>query len=236
MKVTQRNMTVTMPIIGTVVPVSTVVVNLTTFNKLMVVDPAILTKGAVLSAPNLEIATPSAVVLSDPNFATRFVTIARHVAPHNLLEYTIVYDNKYNDMFIIPSLEPYQGMPYIASTPIRLDGYGVNFTGDPGSKIPAVNPAYIVNGELVNVPKYTGVTGRGRYYEKLITTNNNLGSPSVAPSYFINFGLPSAMFTTIGFPAQINILGYSSLFEWGPVDMGIQTMSDVGNIIVELPL
>jgi len=166
----------------------------------------------------------------------RFTLLSSNVAPHSELGYMVYYDKKYNDIIVIPSLELYKSMSYLNNQILTILGYGVNFSGVAGDKLPALNPLYDVKSTLAGLTNYVKNQARGVYYERMVTPTLNYSSASISPVLLINFGTPLTMFPVLNFVTDINVFGYDSLFTNNPQHLGNQKLQDIGTLVVGIPL
>ena len=233
MNITQREAVLTL-----LSGVSTIVkIKVTAYTPLTFIDQAYLTPRIITTNPNIELTTPTTVVLSDyGNIANRFTLISRSSIPTNDMEYMLYYDAKYSDIIAIPSLSLFENSPYIAAAPIELVATGINFSGKEGDTVPTLNTALPVNVLMVGLANSVERFNKGGRFRKTITTGNTLSTSSLYPKTFIDFGLPSAMFTNINFTADINIYYCDSLYHGGSMAFGKQNIVDGGTLIVDLPV
>ncbi len=207
------------------------------YTKLMVVNDAYLTPRIIMSNPNIEITAPTTQTLTDPIIANRFILVSRNNAPNSDMEYSIYYDTKYSDMFVIPSLEVYNNIDYIGSLAIEVGAYGLTFSGDDKTTVPALALGVLpVNSVMANIASYVNKQSKGMYYEHMITPTYNFSSTCMYPSLYIDFGLPSALFQALGDIVDINVVGYNSLFSTDIKYLGKQKLANIGRIVAELPL
>jgi hypothetical protein len=219
---------------------ATVEITVESYIKLSFAEPAYITARTIQSNPNIELTTPTIVVLNEnanaaAPVANRFSLVSRNESVATRLQYSVYYDVKYSDLIIIPSLETLLNMTYIQDTVLKISAYGLNFSGLPGGKVPTPNTGYAVSSDLLLLSRQVGKIDHGGYMERMVNGQVNMRTGGLNPSVFINFGLPSAMFTPIGFVADINMLTYSSLFDRSLVNLGNQVVVDGAHIIAELP-
>jgi len=232
MHVTKRTVTLTL-VNGTM---ATVNIMLKTHKMIMSIDTDHLVAKTVIETPNSELVTPSTITIADPTLAGRFTLLSSNEAPHSGLGYMLYYDNKYNDIIVIPSLEIYKSMSYLNNQMLTISGYGVNFSGISGDKLPALNPLYDIKSTLANLTNYVKNQVRGVYFERMITPTRNYSSASVSPILLINFGTPAMMFPVLDFVTDINVFGYDSLFTNSPQQLGNQKLQNIGTLVVSIPL
>jgi len=166
----------------------------------------------------------------------RFTLLASNVTPHSELGYMVYYDKKYNDIIVIPSLELYRSMSYINNQILTISGYGVNFSGNAGDKLPTLNPLYDIKSTLANLTTSVKNQVRGVYFESMVTPTLNYSSASISPVLLINFGTPLTMFPVLNFVTDINVFGYDSLFTNSPQHLGNQKLQNTGTLVVSIPL
>jgi len=206
------------------------------WTKFMVIDTAHLTNSTLVANPNTELTAPASVVLSDPALAGRYLLVATTKFAHSDMEVMVYYDNKYKDIFVLPTLDIYRTMSYLSAKTMRVHAYGVNFTGKEGDTVPSINFYQDIRAAAWKLPRPAGSVTKGGYSEHVITQNLRYSSSSTIPTFGLDFGTVGTLFPTLGFVADIHVFGYNSLFEWSAMSAGKQKVTNVGSIIVELPL
>jgi len=233
MNITQREAVLTL-LNGVSTPIK---IKVTSYEPLTFIDQAYLTSRVIATNPNIELTTPTTVVLSDyGNVVNRFTLISRSSIPANDMEYMLYYDNKYSDIIAIPSFSLLENSPYIAAAAIEVAATGINFSGKEGGTIPTLNAALPVNTLMVGLANSVDRFNKGGSFRKTITPGNMITTSSLYPKTFIDFGLPSVMFTAINFTADINVYYCDSMYHGGVMSLGKQNIIDGGTLIVNLPV
>jgi len=237
MNVNKRNAVLQFqPIAPAVVGISTPIeINIEAFAKLYTINGSYLTPRLINETSNELLVTPATLSLIDVDVPNRFVLLSTNTYTHNNMSIMTFYDTKYNDMFVIPSLELYNTIPYIDAVMLRIGANGINFSGIAGDKMPvAPNTGYDIKASIAALYTRVGKKDNGGYLETILDPTYRLAEPGLHPSALLNFGLPSAMFTTLGFSAQMNVFGYSSILERDVIKAGIQPLEDVGYLVADI--
>jgi len=231
----QRSAVLTLPAVGAALPVTaTIDIRVEEWTKFIFADTTHLTNTSVVSNPNTELVTPATITITDPAVLGRYVLLSTTMFSHSRMPVMVYYDNKYNDVFILPSLEIYSAMSYLSAKNFSVSAYGVNFSGVAGDKVPVVNTGVDIRADIWQLAR-PATSNKAGYVEIMLTANTNFNNASTNATVGLNFGPVGALFATTGFIADINILGYNSLFEWQVVSMGKQKVTPLGSLMVELP-
>jgi len=213
------------------------IVTLTKHTPIELVSGAYLTSRVLMTRPDINIATPITMTVTDAALPGRFVLVSRNNIPTNDLETMLFYDTKYGDMFYIPTLALYETSTYIAASVIDVDGIGINFSGNAGDRMPAPVLGAVVNYDAIILAAQVGKTQKGGYMERMVTGTTNLNATSAYPSNYIRLGIPSAFFGVLPVtPVDVNVMGYRSIFELSTITLGKQVLSDVDEMLVKIPL
>lgn len=211
-----------------------------TWARLMTADVDLITNNSILSNSNTELVagTKATITLDDvdPAVLGRFTLASANKFPHTDLDVMVFYDHKYSDYFVVPSLEIYKAMTYLAAVPIQVRAYGVNFSGKPGGTVPVPVFTQDITAEIVKLPRDVNTVKRDGYYETMLTPTLNHQANSSTPTALLNFGTPATLFTTLNFSVDMCVMGYDSLFQWTPISVGNQVLVNAGTLVVPLPV
>lgn len=215
--------------------------NISAWYPIKIIDTDYLAAKTIagLSNVNKQVATPATTSITDAGFdadpTLRFKLVAWHTAPHTKMEYMIFHDAKYKDLILIPSIELYKSMVIAKGHRITVSGYGINFSGleDIASDIPVPNLAADIKSSIVQLSNRLNTR---MIYEEMITATLNFSTSAMSPVLVVDFGLPSNMFASIDFYAQINLFNYDSPTEHGYIKLGDKKLLDNGHLIVEIPI